>query len=300
MNPVIEHIGNTPLVRLHSFSTPEVSVFAKLEMANPTGSLKDRIALAMIQRAEAGGSLAKDKTIIEASSGNTGISLCMVGSMLGYKVRIFMPESKSIERRIMMRMWGGEVVLTSRDNPNSHIEAAAELAEHDPDRFYYINQNGNEINPLAHAEGTGAEILRQHGGNIDYFVMGFGTGGTLMGVSRKFKERGCNARIVSVQPATAISKIEGLLKLGAGFTPGIYDPALIDEHMDIDDHEAIEAARQIALREGFFAGISSGANLAAAMKCASRLSHGTVVTVLCDRGERYLSTALCEHAKEER
>jgi cysteine synthase B len=290
-------IGNTPLVPLERFRPPSaVHISAKLEMMNPTGSLKDRIAKYMIEEAERAGMLTHDRVIIEASSGNTGIALAMVGGLKGYKVRIFMPESKSVERRVMMYMWGADLVLTSRHNPYSHIEAAKELAASGPG-YFYIDQNENENNMCAHYHTTAAEILQQAGA-IDVFVAGLGTGGTLMGVGRRLKEVHPHTRIVAVEPATPISQIEGLLHLDGSYMPGIYDPSHIDQTIYVPDSCAIETARAIALREGLFVGISSGATLWAALQLARQMESGHIVVIFGDRGERYLSTGLCAHARE--
>lgn len=289
-------IGNTPLVELKSFSNSDVKIFAKLEMMNPSGSLKDRIAKYMIEEAEKSGKLTPGKTIIEASSGNTGISLSMVGSLKGYKTKIFMPESKSIERRIMMRMWGADLVLTSKNNPHSHIEAAKELAL-SGDEYFYIDQNENQDNVLAHYHHTAREILEQMTGTIDALVAGIGTGGTIMGVGRRLKEANTKTKVVSIQPAEPISKIEGLLHLDGSYAPGICDLSLIDETIYVPDPNAIDTARKLALEEGLFAGISSGAVLWGAIKLAEKMDKGQIVVVLGDRGERYLSTDLCSHAR---
>jgi cysteine synthase len=290
-------IGNTPLVHLRSFTTKSnVKIYAKLEMMNPSGSLKDRIAKYMIEEAESRQLLSPEKIITEASSGNTGIALSMVGSLKGYRTRIFMPESKSVERRVMMRMWGADLVLTSRHNPHSHIEAAKELASQG-NGYFYIDQNENQDNVLAHYHTTGTEILEQINGPVSAFVAGIGTGGTLMGVGRRLKEQNQQTRIVSVQPAEPISKIEGLLHLDGTYTPGIIDLSLIDQTVYVPDGSAIETARQIALQEGLFVGISSGATLWAALQLVEQMESGQIVVIFGDRGERYLSTDLCAHAR---
>lgn len=294
---LLDLIGNTPLVELKSFSkNPSVKIFAKLELMNPSGSLKDRIAKYMIESAEATGKLTAGKTIIEASSGNTGISLSMVGSLKGYRTKIFMPESKSIERRIMMRMWGAELILTSRNNPHSHIEAAKELSTNTTD-YFYIDQNENQDNVLAHYHHTAAEILEQMSGSIDAVIAGIGTGGTIMGVGRRLKEANSKTQVVAVQPAEGISKIEGLLHLDGSYVPGICDLSLVDKNIYVEDPNAIETACKLALQEGIFAGISSGAVLYAALSLAETMEKGQIVIILGDRGERYLSTDLCLHAR---
>ncbi len=294
---LLDLIGNTPLVELKSFSKkPSVKIFAKLELMNPSGSLKDRIAKYMIESAELSGKLTTSKTIIEASSGNTGISLSMVGSLKGYRTKIFMPESKSIERRIMMRMWGAELILTSRSNPHSHIEAAKELSANTTD-YFYIDQNENQDNVLAHYHHTAKEILEQMPGSVDAVIAGIGTGGTIMGVGRRLKEANSKTQVVAVQPAEGISKIEGLLHLDGSYVPGICDLSLVDKNIYVEDPNAIETACKLALQEGIFAGISSGAVLYAALSLAETMEKGQIVIILGDRGERYLSTDLCLHAR---
>jgi cysteine synthase len=293
---LLDLIGNTPLVELKSFSNSAVRIFAKLELMNPSGSLKDRIAKYMIEQAEVSGKLTPNKTIIEASSGNTGISLSMVGSLKGYHTKIFMPESKSVERRIMMRMWGADLVLTSKNNPHSHIEAAKELAASGGD-YFYIDQNENCDNVQAHYYGTGKEILEQITGSVDVFLAGLGTGGTIMGAGKRLKEANPKTKVISVQPAEPISKIEGLLHLDGSYAPGICNLSLLDGTAYVTDLNAIETARKLALQEGIFAGISSGAVLWAALEEAKKMQEGQIVIVLGDRGERYLSTDLCSHAR---
>ncbi|MBL8152217.1 MAG: cysteine synthase family protein [Blastocatellia bacterium] len=296
-NHLLRLIGNTPLVRLKSFEKkPTVKIYAKLEMMNPSGSLKDRIAKFMIEQAEQDGRLKPNNVIVEASSGNTGIALSMVASLKGYKTKIFMPESKSMERRVMMRMWGAELILTSRHNPHAHIEAAKELAA-SGNGYFYIDQNENCYNPYAHYCTTAAEILDQTNGSITTFIAGIGTGGTIMGVGKKLKEVNPTTRVIGVHPAQPISRIEGLLHLDGSYLPGICNMSLVDELVGVSDENAIETARSVALAEGIFTGISSGATLWTAIQEAEKLDSGTVVVIFGDRGERYLSTDLCLHAR---
>ncbi len=297
METFLELVGNTPLVELKKFSNYEknVRIFAKLEQFNPSGSLKDRIVKHMLEKAEKEGKLNRDMVIVEASSGNTGISLSMICNMKGYKCRIYMPESKSMERRIMIRAWGGELILTDPTNQNSHIEAAEELCSSNPGKYYYFNQNGDIGNTEAHYV-TGKEILEQMGDlKVDYFVAGLGTGGTLMGVSKALRERfEDKVKIVGVHPATAISKIEGLLHLDGSYVPPIWDGEKIDSLESVSDEEAFEYTRQLAVKEGIFAGISSGANLCQALKIAEKTENANIIFICGDRGERYLTTKLCD------
>ena len=290
---VLDTIGNTPLIPLRRVTEPGMAtVLMKMEAWNPSGSLKDRIVKYIIEDAERSGTLKPHHIIIDASSGNTGIAIAMVATLKGYRSRIFMPETKSIERRKIMRTWGTELVLTSGADQNSHIWAAQEAAR-DTATFFYLNQNGNQGNVLAHYHGTGGEIWNQTGGRIDCFVAGAGTGGTLMGVARFLRDRSCPAGIVAIEPDDSHSKIEGLLHFDGSFVPPIWDQSLISEQIRVTDEVAFEAARRLAREEGIFCGPSTGAILAVALTKARELGAGrTVVAVGCDRGERYLSTRL--------
>ena len=290
---VLQLIGNTPLIPLRRMVEPGMArILMKMEAWNPSGSLKDRIVKYIIEEGEAAGTLKPHHIIIDASSGNTGIALGMVASLKGYRSRIFMPETKSIERRKIMKVWGTEVVLTSGTDQNSHIWAAEELAK-DSEHFFYLNQNGNPGNVMSHYWGTAKEIVDQTDGNIDCFVAGAGTGGTLMGVARYFRNYGVKARVVGMQPATPISKIEGLLHFDGSFKPKIWDESFLDEFLKVSDDVAIETARRLAREEGLFCGPSTGGIVAVALEEARKLGAGkTVIATACDRGERYLSTKL--------
>ncbi|HVN74710.1 MAG TPA: cysteine synthase family protein [Thermoanaerobaculaceae bacterium] len=290
---VLDTIGNTPLIPLLRVTGPGMAaVLMKMEAWNPSGSLKDRIVKYIIEDAERAGTLKPHHIIIDASSGNTGIALAMVATLKGYRSRIFMPETKSVERRKIMRTWGTELVLTSGADQNSHIWAAQEAAK-DERTFFYLNQNGNPGNVLAHYHGTGAEIWSQTNGRLDCFAAGAGTGGTLMGVARYLKDKGCPAEIVAIEPDDSHSKIEGLLHFDGTFVPPIWDQSLISSQVRVTDEVAFEAARRLAREEGIFCGPSTGAILSVALARARALGAGrTVVAVACDRGERYLSTKL--------
>jgi cysteinyl-tRNA synthetase len=290
---VLELIGNTPLIPLRRMVGPRMAaILMKMEAWNPSGSLKDRIVKYIIEDAEATGVLKRHHIIIDASSGNTGIALGMVASLKGYRSRIYMPETKSIERRKIMKTWGTEIVLTSGADQNSHIWAAEQAAK-DTDTFFYLNQNANEGNVLSHYHGTGAEIWAQTQGRIDCFVAGAGTGGTLMGVARYLRDKGSQAQVVGIEPDNPKSKIEGLLHFDGTFVPPIWDSSLISQQRRVSDEVAFETARRLAREEGLFCGPSTGAILAVALEKARELGEGkTVVAVACDRGERYLSTKL--------
>ena len=287
-------IGNTPLIQLRRSSpNSNVKIWAKLELANPSGSLKDRIALHMIEAAEARGELEPHMTIVEATSGNTGIALGMVAAVKGYRLKLFMLENKTLERRKMLRFWGADLVLTTRDDPDSHIFGAQALMAEQPQEYFYINQNENRDNIIAHSQGTGAEILTQLDGDVAAFVSGFGTGGTLMGVAQYFQEQGIDSQIVAVEPGgEPRAKIDGLKHSSEAYQPLIYDRQLVDQTMEVAEDDAYETTRQIARQEGVIAGLSSGAALWAAQQLATTMDGGNIVVIFGDRGERYFSTRL--------
>lgn len=290
---ILDHIGNTPLVLLKNSSpNPDVNIYAKLEMCNPTGSLKDRIALYMIEQAEKRGELSEGMTIIEATSGNTGIALGMVAAVKGYKLKLFMLESKTIERRKLLKYWGADLVLTTKDDPDSHIKEASKLAQDEPDNYFYINQNENPDNVWAHYHGTGREIamqMKEHG-DIDYFLTGFGTGGCMMGVGNYFRDNDMDVKLIGVEPLTPKEGIDGLKNRDEEYQPPIYERGLLHKTTDVKGDDAIAVTKSIAANEGLIAGISSGAQLWAAQQLAKTIDRGNIVVVFCDRGERYFST----------
>lgn len=298
---ILGRVGNTPLVKLTNINpNPKVNIYAKMESVNPTGSLKDRIALYMIEQAEKRGELDPDKTIIEATSGNTGIALGMVCAVKGYKCKLLMLESKSLERRYMLRYWGSELILTSKDDADSHIYQAKEMIKNDPDKYYYIDQNENEDNVLAHYHGTGKEIIKDLDGKIDVFVAGFGTGGMIMGVGQALRDAKTGTRLVSCEPETAISKVDGLKFSGEGYMPTIYDGEIIDEIIRVTDEDSFESAKQLSKQEGILAGVSSGTTLWTALEIAKKMDKGNIVFIVGDRGERYFSTPLFDEARQEK
>lgn len=286
-------IGNTPLIQLQRSSpNPGVSIWAKLELANPSGSLKDRIALHMIEAAEGRGELEPGMTIVEATSGNTGIALGMVAAVKGYRLKLFMLENKTVERRKMLRYWGSDLVLTTKDDPDSHIFSAQKLVADRPGDYFYINQNENPDNIDAH-KATAAEVTRELGAEISTFVAGFGTGGTLMGAAHHFKDQGLDVRVVAVEPGgQPRAKIDGLKHSSEAYQPLIYDRSLIDETVEVPEDAAYSTTREIARREGIIAGLSSGASLWAAQQLATTMDSGNIIVILGDRGERYFSTRL--------
>jgi len=286
-------IGNTPLVELTRINPyPRVRILAKLEGNNPGGSVKDRPALYMLAKAEESGILTREKIILEPTSGNTGIALAMLGTARGYRVKLVMPACVSIERRSVLEAYGAEVVLSpAEEATDGAIRLAHRILAEEPERYFMPNQYANPHNVLAHYETTGPEILRQTDGLIDAFVAGMGTSGTLMGVGQFFREHKPGVRIVGVEPRLG-HKVQGLKNMREAIVPEIYQPDALDEKITIEDEVAFAIAREMAAREGLFVGMSSGAAVAGALQVAARMTAGTIVTLLPDRGDRYLSTTL--------
>ena len=290
---ILETIGSTPMVRINRLCTKsDVQIFAKLEGFNPTGSIKDRIAVRMIETAEREGRLTPGKTIIEPTSGNTAIGLGIVGIVKGYPVEIVMSEAVSIERRKIIRAYGGRVRLTpAAEGTDGASRLARQLVAEHPDRYFMPDQFTNACNYLAHYENTALEIWQQTGGEIDYLVCALGTSGTLMGLSRFLKAMKPSIRVVCAQP-TRGHYIQGLKNMQEAIVPEIYDPAKIDIQELVESEEAIDMARRIIASEGIFAGMSSGAAMLAALRTAERISAGNIVVVFPDRAEKYLSTQM--------
>jgi cysteine synthase B len=288
---LLQAIGNTPLVEVASLNpNPRTRLLCKLEGCNPGGSVKDRPALYMISKAEESGELTKDKIILEPTSGNTGIAIAMIGAAKGYQVELCMPECVSSERRLILEGFGAHVFPTpAKDNIDGAIRRAHALMETHPGKYYMPNQYDNEANVLAHFETTGPEIYRQTEGEVDYFVAGMGTSGTLMGVGRYLKSVKPSVKIVGVEPVQGHT-IQGLKNMTESMVPGIYHPEELDLKEMVDDGEAFEVTRLLATKEGLFVGTSGGAAVAVAMRLAKMVDHGTIVAVLPDRGDRYLST----------
>jgi len=286
---VLGLIGDTPLVGIHQLSpNPNVRIFAKLEGQNPGGSAKDRIALKMIELAERDGVLAPGSMILEPSSGNTGIGLALVAKLRGYRLRVVMPDNVSVERRQLLEIFGAEVVSSpGAEGSNGAIRLAEQLAAEDPS-LIFLFQYGNPANPLAHYEGTGPEIWRDCP-EIDCFVAGLGTSGTLMGVGRYLKERSASVQIIAVEPPAG-ELVQGLRSLDDGFVPPIFDPEILDRKFIVRPRESIEWLRRLLDDCGVFAGVSSGAAVAGAVKMAGQMESGTIVTLLPDAGWKYLSS----------
>jgi len=299
-NNILDVIGHTPLVRINKLNpNPNVQMYAKLEGFNPTGSIKDRIALKMIQQAEECGILTHDKTIIEPTSGNTGIGLAMIGTVKGYQVEIVMSEAVSIERRKMIEAFGARITLTDpKLGTDGAIRKAHELCDAFPDKYFMPNQFSNEYNKLAHYYTTANEIWEDTNGQVTHFVSALGTSGTIMGVGMGLKNKNSDIKIIEAQPVRN-HYIQGLKNMQEAIVPQIYDPSKIDRSVMIESEAAFEMARQIVLQEGIFVGMSSGAAMLAALECVKDMDKGFVVVLLADRGEKYLSTDLFNHKSKE-
>ncbi len=290
---LINSIGNTPLVDISALvGKPGIKLLAKLEGNNPGGSVKDRPALYMINKAEESGELTHDKIILEPTSGNTGIAIAMIGAAKGYKVKLVMPACVSTERRGILEAYGAETVLSPGcQMTDGAIRLAHKILAEEPDRYFMPNQYSNPNNPLAHYETTAPEIMEQTAGEIDYFVAGLGTSGTLMGISRYFSEHAPQVKVVGIEPGLG-HKIQGLKNMHEAIVPEVYDPQRLSDKLLVEDEVAYEMSRKLALKMGLFVGMSSGAAVAGALRVAETLDHGTIVTLLPDRGDRYLSTNL--------
>ncbi|HPM40799.1 MAG TPA: cysteine synthase family protein, partial [Bacteroidales bacterium] len=291
---ILDYIGNTPLVEIKKLNPffPDVRIFAKIEGQNPGGSIKDRPALFMINEAEKSGKLTKEKTIIEATSGNTGIALAMIAALKGYKIKLFMPECVSLERRKILESYGAELVLTpAAENTDGAIIRAKKLLSDYPDLYFMPDQFSNPANPLSHYQTTGPEILKQINGEIDFLAVGLGSTGSLMGTSKFLKENIPNIQIVAIEPVKK-HKIQGLKNMEESIVPSIFDLSIIDIHLYVNDEESFEYARLLSVKEGLFVGMSSGAALSGSIKLAEKVKKGNIVTIFPDRGDRYLSTNL--------
>ena len=295
---ILQLVGDTPLVRLcHVAPANGSQLYGKLEARNPTGSVKDRIGVSMIRAAEAAGQLKKGMTIVEPTSGNTGIALALAAAVLGYRLVLTMPESMSLERRQVMASYGAEIALTpAAEDMAGAIGKAEELKAADPEGVFIPQQFANSANPEAHRRTTAEEILAATGGELDAFVAGVGTGGTITGVGEVLKQAVPDVRIVAVEPQRSpvlsggTADLHGIQGIGAGFVPEVLDRALIDQIVQIDDDEAFHYTRRLAREEGLLLGPSSGANVAASLQVASTLdSTARLVTMLCDTGFRYFS-----------
>lgn len=286
-----DFIGNTPLVKLQRLAgKTSNTILLKLEGNNPAGSVKDRPALSMIKRAEARGDIKPGDTLIEATSGNTGIALAMAAAMRGYKMVLVMPDNQSVERRQSMKAFGAELVLTPRDGSMELARDVALKLQAEGEGIV-LDQFGNQDNPLAHYEGTGPEIWRDTEGKVTHFVSSMGTTGTIMGTSRYLKEQNPAIKVIGVQPEEG-AQIPGIRKWPEEYLPSIYDPSRVDELIYVSQSDAEKTTRKLAEKEGIFAGISSGGALHAALQLSKQLENAVIVTIVCDRGDRYLSTGV--------
>lgn len=294
-NSILQRIGNTPLVPIHRIPcregiSPRALIFAKAEWFNPGGSVKDRPALSMIEAGEAQGLLKPGRTILEATSGNTGIGLALIGAAKGYNVKLVMPENVSPERKGILQAYGAELVLTDPlEGIDEAILEARRLYEADPERYFRPDQYNNPANWQAHYQSTGVEIWEQTGGYVTHFVAGVGTSGTLMGTGRRLKAYNDEIGLIAVEPADELAVIEGLKHMETSIVPGIYDPHLADRTIAAGPEAAYTMARRLAQEEGLFVGISSGAAMWAALEVARDLDEGVIVTLFPDGGEKYLS-----------
>lgn len=296
--PPLDLVGKTPMIDLSALAArPGVKVYAKAESFNPGGSVKDRPALAMVRDAMARGLFEGGRRLLDATSGNTGIAYAMIGAALGIPVTLCLPESASPERKRILRAYGADLRMTDplAGSDGAILEARRLVAE-EPERWAYLDQYSNPENWGAHYRATGPEIWEQTGGTISHFVTGLGTSGTFMGVGRYLRERGAGVRLISVEPDSPFHGLEGMKHMASAIVPPIYDPALADEAREVPTERAYAAVKRLAREAGLLVGVSSGANVAAALDVASELQSGTVVTVLCDNADKYLSDRFWEES----
>jgi S-sulfo-L-cysteine synthase (O-acetyl-L-serine-dependent) len=299
---ILDLIGNTPLVRLRRLEreVPEgIELYAKAEWKNPGGSVKDRAALRMVLEGERAGLLQPGRTILDATSGNTGIAYAMIGAARGYGVRLCIPENVTPERKRILRAYGAEIVFTNPlEGSDGAIRHVRRIYEADPEQYFYPDQYNNPANCDAHYDTTGPEILAQTGGRVTHFVAGLGTSGTFMGAGRFFRDEKPSVQLISVQPDTPLHGLEGLKHMESALVPGIYDPALADLDMRVATEDAYETTRRLAMEEGLLVGISSGAAAVAGLRIARTAERAVIVMIFCDGGEKYLSERFWEEPAE--
>jgi cysteine synthase B len=294
---VTELVGNTPLLELPSVSAeiPEIRILGKAEWHNPGGSVKDRPALWMIRDGEKSGTLTPRKTILDATSGNTGIAYAWIGAALGYKVKLCMPKNASEERKKILRAYGVDFVLTDPgEGSDGAIREARRLYAEDPERYFYPDQYSNPANPRSHYESTAPEIWEQTGGEITHFVAGLGTSGTFVGTASRLREYNPDIEVISFEPESAFHGLEGMKHMESAIVPGIYDPTVADENRHASTEAAYEMVKRVAREEGVLIGISAGAAVATALEVAREIERGVVVTILCDGADKYLSESFWE------
>ncbi len=292
-------VGNTPLLRLRKVGRafPEVEFYAKAEWANPGGSVKDRPALNIVLEAERAGQMTRERVLIDSTSGNTGIAYAMVCAARGYRARLFMPSNVSQERKRILKAYGAEIVYTDpMEGSDGAIRRVRQVAVEDPALYFYANQYDNPANWRAHYQTTGPEIFEQTEGRVTHFVAGLGTSGTFVGTARKLKELSPNVRCISFQPDSAFHGLEGLKHIPTSIVPGIYDPSVAEENLEISTEEAYAMTRRLAREEGLLVGVSSGAAMAASLRVAERAGRGVLVTIFPDSGDKYLSERFWDDA----
>jgi S-sulfo-L-cysteine synthase (O-acetyl-L-serine-dependent) len=299
---ILDLIGNTPLVRLRRLERdvpPGIELYAKAEWKNPGGSVKDRAALRMVLEGERAGLLQPGRTILDATSGNTGIAYAMIGAARGYGVRLCIPENVTPERKRILRAYGAEIVFTNPlEGSDGAIRQVRRIYEADPERYFYPDQYNNPANCDAHYDTTGPEILAQTGGRVTHFVAGLGTSGTFMGAGRFFRDEKPSVQLISVQPDTPLHGLEGLKHMESALVPGIYDPALADLDMRVATEDAYDTTRRLAMEEGLLVGISSGAAAVAGLRIARTAERAVIVMIFSDGGEKYLSERFWEEPAE--
>ncbi len=289
---VLSLIGNTPLVKIQKLGRefPEVEIYAKAEWENPGGSVKDRPAMNIVREAERAGLMHPGRILIDSTSGNTGIAYAMICAARGYRLKICMPSNVSVERKQILAAYGAEIVYTNPvDGSDGAILRVRQMAAEEPDLYFYANQYDNPANWQAHYKTTAPEIFEQTQGRVTHFVAGLGTSGTFMGTTRRLKELKPSVRSISVQPDSEFHGLEGLKHMPSAIPPGIYDPRLADEDMEITTEEAYRVTLRLAREEGILVGVSAGAAMAACLKVAARIRKGVIVTIFCDGGDKYLS-----------
>jgi len=289
---VLDLIGNTPLLRVERLGAafPEVEFCAKAEWENPGGSVKDRPAMNIIREAERAGLLTRDKILIDSTSGNTGIAYAMIGAARGYRVRLCMPSNVSLERKRILKAYGAEIVYTDpMEGSDGAIRKVRQMADENPQLYFYANQYDNPANWRAHYLTTGPEIFEQTGGRVTHFVAGLGTSGTFIGTARRLKELNPDIRCISFQPDSPFHGLEGMKHMETAIVPGIYDPTVADEDLEISTEEAYAMTLRLAREEGLLAGISAGAAMVAALQVAKAAKRGMIVTIFPDSGDKYLS-----------
>lgn len=292
---IIEQIGNTPLLRIKNLASgpSKVQIHAKAEWFNPGGSVKDRPALRMIEEAEKSGALTREKTLIDSTSGNTGIAYAMIGAAKGYRVELVMPENVSPERVKIVTAYGAKLTMSSPfEGSDGAIRLCRKIFAENPDKYFWADQYSNHENWKAHYHTTGMEIIEQTGGQITHFVAGIGTGGTVMGVLRRLKEFNRDAEVIAVEPDSALHGIEGLKHMESSIVPSIYDESLLDDKINVKTEDAYEMTRLLARAEGLLVGFSSGAAMVGALEVARRIKEGFVVTLFADGGDKYLSSSI--------